>query len=105
MSLTVRILSPVRISVRPSIFFICEKTQNLGETGPPVPVFISRPAIGYCHKRSGPSRLVGTYPSNSNFGDGGVCVGGCVFARVHSHACVCIRSCMRDVFAIYDNNF
>ena len=34
-------------------------------------------------------------------GDGGVCVCVCVLA----HACACIHwhTCMRDVFAIYDN--
>ena len=29
------------MSVRPSIFVYAKNTQNLGETGPPVPVFIS----------------------------------------------------------------
>ena len=31
---------------------------------------------------------------------------GCVhtFERVRAHACTCVRSCVRDVFAIYDNN-
>ena len=47
MSLTVRIvgqyiLSRVRVSVRPSIFLYAKIPQNLGETWPPVPVFISK---------------------------------------------------------------
>ena len=53
MSQTVRIdwryiLSRVRVSVRPSNFFICKNTQNLGETGSSTPLFIwmkQRPAI------------------------------------------------------------
>ena len=52
-----------------------------------------------------PSRLGATDPSNLN-GDGGVCV--CVRARVCVRACACVRAfvsgCLRDVFAIYDNN-
>ena len=41
-----------------------------------------------------------TNSSNLYRGDGGVCV--CVLA----HACVraCVRTWVRDVFAIYDNN-
>ena len=63
-----------------------------------MPVFIQWPATSSCHQRSEPSRLAGTDPSNS---DTAVCVvggggGGC--ARVRAGACV------RDVFAIYDNN-
>ena len=48
-----------------------------------------------CHQRSGPSRLAGTDPSNSDTATM-VCVWGCVCTRSHE--------CVRDVFAIYDNN-
>ena len=58
--------------------------------------FNGQRATSYCHQRSGPSRLAGTYPSNSNTA---TCVGGGgVNARVS------VRSCVRDVFAIYGNN-
>ena len=70
------------------------------------------PAASYCHQRSGPSRLAGTYPSNSDTATA-VCVG-CVCALVRACACVCsclrscvracMRACVRDVFAIYNNN-
>ena len=43
------------------------------------------------------SRFGATDASNLN-GDGGVCVHACVYARV------CVSECVRDVFAIYDNN-
>ena len=33
-----------------------------------------------------------------------VCVCVCVCARASAHLCVYARACMRDVFAIYDNN-
>ena len=36
-----------------------------------------------------------------------MCGGVHAFARVHAHACACVRSfvraCVREVFAIYDN--
>ena len=67
----------------------------------------------YCHQRSGPSRLAGTDPSNSDTATA-VCVG-CVCACVRAAACarVCVRpfvrtlvrasvrSCVRDMFALY----
>ena len=53
------------------------------------------PATSYYHQRSGPSRLSGTDPSNS---DTAVCVGG--GGGVHAW----VRACARDVFAIYDNS-
>ena len=64
-------LSRVRVSVWPSIFLYAKNTQNLGETGPPLSVFISM--TSNCHQRNGSSRLAATDPSNS---DGGVCGGG-----------------------------
>ena len=54
-------------------FFYMRKT--LGETGPPVPVFISMASTtSNCHQRSGPLRLAGTDPSNSDTATA-VCVG------------------------------
>ena len=83
------------------------------------------PATSYCHQRSGPSRLAGTDPSNSDtvtavcvLGEwararAGTCARSCVCAcvracvcacvRVCVCACVCVRACVRG-FAIYDNN-
>ena len=52
------------------------------------------PAASYCHQRSGPSRLAGTDPWNSDTATL------YAFARVRAHACACVR----DMFAIYDNN-
>ena len=112
-SLTVRmvwqyILSRVCVSVRPSIFLYEKNTQNLGETGPPVPVFISMASDQLLSpaERSGPSRLAGTDPSNSDTATAVcVCVGGvCALIRAGACARVCVRSCVRDVFATYDNN-
>ena len=65
-----------------------------------------RPATSYCHQRSGTSQLAGTDPSNS---DTATCVcEGVVCARIRAGACACVRPfvrvCVRDVFAIYDNN-
>ena len=97
------------MSVRPSIFFICEKHSKPREnrTASASVYFNGQPA-SYCHQRSGPSRLAGTDPSNSDTaGAGAVCVCGvCVhaFVRVHAHACACVRPFVRDVFAINDNN-
>ena len=116
MSLTVRIvwhyiLSRVRVSVRPSIFFICEKqSKPRGNRDASASVyFIGHwPAI----VTSGAGRhgwLAQTHriPIRRRR-----CVGG--GARVRAGACarVCVRACMRacvcacvrDVFAIYDNN-
>ena len=43
-----------------------------------------------------------TNSANLYSGDGGVCV--CVCSRMRVSACVHARACVRDVFAIYDNN-
>ena len=64
-------------------------------------------ATNYCHQRSGPSRLAGTDPSNSDTATA-VCVWGGASVRAGACACVCVRPsvrvCVRDVVAIYDNN-
>ena len=70
------------------------------------------PATNFCHQRSGPSRLAGTDPSNSDMVTAvcvcaRVCMGACTCTHVHVsvRACVhgCVRACVPDVFAIYDN--
>ena len=105
MSLTVRIvwqyiLSRVRVSVRPSNFFIREKhPKPRGNRVASECVCLNDPAAGHAcqwNRRKGALtslRLGATDASNLN-GDGGVCV------------CVCVRvcACGREVFAIYDNN-
>ena len=47
-----------------------------------------------------------TGPSNSGNknGDGGVCVSAIVCVCACVHLGVCVRACVRDVFAINDNN-
>ena len=93
------------MSVRPSIFYMRKTLKTSGKPGSQCQCLFQWPATSYCHQRSGPSWLAGTDPSNS---DTAVCVCGgvCVhaFARVRAHACACMRPCMRDVFAIYNNN-
>ena len=60
-----------------------KNAQNLGETGPPVPVFISM-AID---QRSGPSGLAGTDPSNSDTATA-VCM--CSRGRVRTRVRACV---------------
>ena len=81
------ILSQVRVSVRASNFLDAKNTQNLGEIGSPVRVFISTKQRPVIHRRRNrrkgaltPSRLGATDPSNSDNlnGDGGVCACACV---------------------------
>ena len=99
MSVTVRIvwqyiLSRVRVSVRPSNFFIYKSIQNLWEIGSSARAFIwmtllpAMNASGAGRHGWAPTNLVLTWTAV-------VCV--CVRAHVHAHACV------RDLFAIYDN--
>ena len=80
------------MSVRASIFLNAKNTQNLGETGSPV--FISMAS----DQLLSPAERAVTVGWHRPIGD--VC-GGCV-------ECVCARvragACVRDVFAIYDNN-
>ena len=111
MSLTDRILpryilSRVRVSVRPSNFFICEKLPNSrGNLAASATVYFKgqRPAI----VTSGAARH-GWLASNSD-GSVYVCGGVQALARVRVHECarVCVsalvRVCVREVFAIYDN--
>ena len=74
-------------------FFYMRKT--LKSSGKPGRQCIFQwPATSYCHQRSGPSRLAGTDTSNSDT------TAVCVWGSVHA----CARGCVRDVFAIYDNN-
>ena len=77
------------MSVRPSIFLYAKNTQNLGETGPPV--FISMAS----------DQLLSTAEQTVTVGwhrpielATAVCVWGGV----------CARTCVRDVFLLYDNN-
>ena len=91
------------MSVRPSIFFDAKNIQNLGETGSPVPVFISMAS----DQLLSPAERAVTVGCDTATA---VCVWVCVCARVHAGACehVCVRAwvgaCVCDVFAIYDNN-
>ena len=84
------------MSVRPSIFVYAKNTQNLGETGQPVPVFISMASDQLLSPAERPSRLAGTDPTNSDTAKA-VWRGACVhaFARVRAHACACVRSFVR----------
>ena len=94
------ILSRVRISVRPRICFIREKTPNLSliQSRPHVVYFNGSPT-GHClaSVESGALNhdgLIGrTDTATVVGGDGGV--------RVRE--CERVRACVRDVFAIYDN--
>ena len=106
------------MSVRPSIFYM-QKYSKTG--GNQCQCSFQWPATSYCHQRSGPSRMAGTDPWNSDTATA-VCVGVCVRSRVRAGAgarvcaCACVgasvrafvracdRACVRDVFAIYDNN-
>ena len=75
--------------------------KTSGKPGRQCQCLFQWPAISYCHQRSGPSRLAGTDPSNSDTATA-VCVGGGVCVRTSVRACV--HACVRDVFAIHDNN-
>ena len=86
------------MSLRPSIFLYAKNTQNLGETGLPVPVFISM-ANDQLLSPAERAITVGWHrPIEYRYGDGGVW--GC--ARVRAGACarVCmhpfVRACVRD---------
>ena len=58
-----------------------------------------------CREQSvvGPLRLAGTDPSNSDTATA-ACVG-CVCTRSRGFVRTRVRACVRDLFAIYDNNF
>ena len=111
MSLTVRIvwqyiLSRVRVSVRPSIFFTCEKlSKPRGNLAASASVYLALAAKGQrpVIVNSGVGRH-GWLASNSDTATAVcMCVGGCRRSR----GCVCtrapVRACVREVFAIYDN--
>ena len=83
------------MSGRPSIFFIYAKKtlETSGKPGRQCQCLFQWPATSYCHQQSGPSRLAGTDPSNSDTATT-VCAGWGVhaFARVRAHACACVRA-------------
>ena len=84
------------MSVRPRIFYMRKTLKTSGK--PSRQCLFQWPATSYCHQRSGPSRLAGTHPWNSDTATA-VCVcggGGGVhaFVRVRAHACACVRSCV-----------
>ena len=90
------ILSWVRISVRSSNFLYAKNIKNLWEIGWVAHVFISMTllpamnangAVGHGWSQMNSANL---YGGGDGGGDGGVCV--------------CAWECVRDVFAIYDNN-
>ena len=81
------------MSVPPSIFLQAKNPQNLGETCPPVPVFISKasdPLLSPAEQAItvGWLRIAMRLQRRRC-----VCVWGCVqvSARVHAHACACVR--------------
>ena len=82
--------------------------KTSGKPGRQCQCLFQWPATSYCHQRTGPSRLAGTDPSNGDTATA-VCVcvwGMCVHAFARVRACVysCVRACVCDVFAIYDDN-
>ena len=85
------------VSVQPRIFLREKHSKPRGNRAASASVYFNgqRPAI--VTSGAGHHGWAITDPSNSdNLNDGGVC------ARVNAGACA--RGCMRDVFAIYDNN-
>ena len=102
MSQTVRIvwqyiLSRVLVSVWPSNFVICEKHPKPRRNRVAcASVYLNEAATGHwspaepAKRGVTPSQLGATDPLNSDNLDGSVCV--------------CVRACVHDVFAIYDNN-
>ena len=69
-----------------------------------MPLFISMAATSYCHQRSGPSRLAGTDPSNSDTATavcGGMCVCVHTFARVRASIRACVM-CLQYTIIIFD---
>ncbi len=105
MSLTVRIVrqyifSRIRVSVRPSIFYMRKTLKTSGNRATSASVYFNgqRPAI----VTSGAGRhgwLVQTHRIAIRRRQ---CVCGGVCSR--SHACASVLACVLDVFAIYDNN-
>ena len=114
--LTVYPLTSSRFSSGLAFFYMRKTLKTSGKPGRQCECLFQLPATSYCHQRSGPSRLTGTDPSNSDTATAVcVCVGGgcahvrageCVrpFVRACVHACVRVCACVRDVFEIYDNN-
>ena len=92
-------MSRVRVSVQPSNFFYAKNFQILGgNLAASATVYFKgqRPAI----VTSGAARH-GWLASNSDTATA-MCVG-CAGVRVREHVRACTRSCVREVFAIYDN--
>ena len=94
-------MSRVRVSVRPSNFFLREKhPKRRGNRDSSACVYLNDPATGHeCqrNRRKGAltsSRLGATDASNLN-GDDGVYVRACVYA------CPCVRVCMRVRACVY----
>ena len=109
MCLTVRIVrqyirSQVLVSVRPRFFLYAKNPQNLGETWPPVPVFISKtsdpllsPAelavtVG-CHQIAIQRRRCVCVWGCAGV-RAGACARVCVRTRERAHACASVRSCV-----------
>ena len=91
------------MSVWPSIFLYAKNTQNLGETGPSVPVFISMASDQLLSPSEvGRHSLAGVDPSNSNTA---TCTcGECVCTRSRqlcAGACAHVRPFVRDVPQVY----
>ena len=81
------------MSVRPSIFLYAKNTENLGETGPPVPVFISTASDLKLLSPAERAITVGWHrPIEYRYVDSGG-----VFARVRADACarVCVHPSVR----------
>ena len=113
MSLTDRILpryilSRVRVLVQPSNFFTREKLPKISciPTRPCV-VYFNESPIGYClaSVEKGASNHDSAIVGRTDTATPAV-VGGDVRARECVLVCarVCVPACVRDVFAIYDNN-
>ena len=93
---------PVTSSHLSSTLFYMRKTlKTSGKPGHQCQCLFQWPAISYCHKRSGPSRLSNTDPSNSDTATavcvwGGVCTRsrGCVRTRVRPFIRACMRACV-----------
>ena len=101
-------LSRVRVSVRPIICFISEKKPNLSliQQSRPHVVYFNGSPTGHCFasvESGAPNHdgLIGRTDTVNSDGRGG---GGGVRVRECERVCACVRACVRDVFAIFDND-